>query len=310
MSRLRALPRPVRVGIVAVLVLSVLGTLSVLGYLEVMRNQEVVLPRPTGSYPVGRASYDWIDDGRVDELAPAKGAKRELLVWVWYPAVPPPPGVAPASYLPEDWIRALERDRGVVGSQLFQNLAAVRTHSTVDAPLSTARSSYPVLIFMPGYGDVVSNYTTIGEDLASHGYVVVGINPTYTTTVVFPDGRETARTPAGTIPEASGLDIKAVADTLVEVWAADARFVLDRLGQLDVESNERFSGHLDLSRTGVFGHSFGGAAALETCRQDSRCRAAIDLDGTPFGEVAKLGLDQPTMFVWAEGGEPRTQPRS
>ena len=290
--------------IIALVALGAIAAMSGVAYLEISRNQTVVLSDPTGPYQVGRTAYDWVDDAREDPLAPTGGTKRELLVWVWYPAAPGTQGTGRAQYLPADWRVALEQDRGLVGTQLFQNLAAVRVHAVAGAAVSDAQHQFPVLVFIPGYGNVVPYYTTLAEDLASHGYVVVGINPTYTTTIVFPDGRVTRRSPAGTIPETSGsAAINATGDRLVGVWAADARFVLDRLTQLNAEAGGPFVGRLDLSRIGLFGHSLGGAAALEACRLDSRCKAAVDMDGTLHGDVAHLGLGQPAMFLLSGGTE-------
>ena len=50
------------------------------------RNQPLELPAPTGPFAVGRVTYDWTDDAKLDTLAPVPGTKRELLVWVWYPS--------------------------------------------------------------------------------------------------------------------------------------------------------------------------------------------------------------------------------
>src|SRR2546422_629956 len=69
-----------------------------------------VLPVPTGPSPVGRASYDWVDESREEVFAPrqrgngpgAKRKKRELMVWFWYPATPDP-GAKPGAYLPGKW---------------------------------------------------------------------------------------------------------------------------------------------------------------------------------------------------------------
>lgn len=289
-------------GVIALAVLGLAAGIAGVAYLEISRNQAVVLPEPTGLYPVGRTAYDWVDSTREDSLAPSGGTRRELLVWLWYPANPTASGTTTAEYLPADWRAALEQERGLVGTQLFQNLAAVQAHATVGADLSEVQQRYPVLVFMPGYGNVAPYYTTLAEELASHGYVVAGINPTFTTTVMFPDGRLTRRSAAGTIPETSDMAAtKAAGDRLTGVWAADARFVLDRLAELNAAPTGGFAGRLDLSRIGLFGHSLGGAAALETCRLDGRCRAGIDLDGTLYGEVARLGLEQPAMFLLSGG---------
>jgi len=33
-------------------------------------------------------SIDWVEDKTPDPMAPVPGTKRELLVWIWYPAAP------------------------------------------------------------------------------------------------------------------------------------------------------------------------------------------------------------------------------
>jgi dienelactone hydrolase len=60
--------------------------------------------------------------------------------------------------------------------------------------------------------------------------------------------------------------------------------VLDYLTELNAgDPQGRFTGRLDLSHVGIFGYSFGGAVALETCRRDGRFLAAMNLDGLLFG---------------------------
>jgi len=39
------------------------------------------------------------------------------------------------------------------------------------------------------------------------------------------------------------------------------------------EPSGKFTGRLDLQRLGMFGHSFGGAQALQFCHDDARCKA-------------------------------------
>src|SRR5215813_1751199 len=66
--------------------LAVLGLGALLVALSLERRSEIALPEPTGPFAVGRSTYDWVDDATVDTLAPAPGTRRELLVWIWYPA--------------------------------------------------------------------------------------------------------------------------------------------------------------------------------------------------------------------------------
>ena len=67
---------------------------------------------------------------------------------------------------------------------------------------------------------------------------------------------------------------------------------------------------MDLGRLGMVGHSFGGATALQFCHDDSRCRAAVDLDGIPFGSVVREGLNKPCMFVLSDHSRELSDPSS
>jgi len=69
--------------------LTILGVLGIAGLfvsLWLEHRFRLTLPKPTGPFTVGRALYDWTDDKTLDTLAPVPGTKRELLVWMWYPA--------------------------------------------------------------------------------------------------------------------------------------------------------------------------------------------------------------------------------
>jgi pimeloyl-ACP methyl ester carboxylesterase len=146
----------------------------------------------------------------------------------------------------------------------------------------------------------VTGYTSLAEDLASHGYVVVGFDAPYrTSVVVFPDGRVVERAPLDNF------------DELVKEWSADIGFALDQLGRLnESDPSGKFQGRLDMQRVGVFGHSLGGATTLQFCHDDSRCKAAIDVDGAPIGSVITEGITQPFMFLLSDHSrEPAAETR-
>ena len=84
---------------------------------------------------------------------------------------------------------------------------------------------------------------------------------------------------------------------------------LDRLEQLNTsDPSGKFLGRLDMQRVGVFGHSLGGATALQFCHDDSRCKTAIDVDGAPLGNVIAEGITQPFMFLLSDHSrEPDTE---
>src|SRR5207253_2354701 len=73
-------------GLVGLIVVGTLGIAALLVLLGRERSSHVTLPVPTGSFQVGRTIDWWIDDTTRDALAPVPDAKRELLVWIWYPS--------------------------------------------------------------------------------------------------------------------------------------------------------------------------------------------------------------------------------
>jgi predicted dienelactone hydrolase len=288
--------------IAAVLLIVVLaGVGLLLVVLAVDHRRTTELPRPTGPLPVGRITLDWTDEARVNRYAPVAGTKQELFVWVWYPAATA--GAAKAPYLSAYWTAALEKHEGFVLSHLLSRDAArVQSHSWSDAAVAKAQAAYPVVILRAGGGALTSDFTTMAEDLASNGYVVVGFDAPYRTVLTaFPDGRVMTRVPSANIEAAPGRIPAQVATELMQTWVADVEFVLDRLQALNAgDPAGRFNGRLDMGRVGVAGHSLGGATALQVCHEDARCKAGIDIDGMPFGSVVHDGVRQAFLFLMSD----------
>lgn len=276
------------------------GLAGLLGLLWLDHTRETTLPTPTGAFAVGGTTYGFADATQADPMAPQPGTSRELLAWIWYPAVFRQPSQTIDDYLPAPWRIALERHSGVLLTQfLTRDLSRVRTHSIRNATMSPRQSSYPVILMRAGLAAETTDYTTLAEDLASHGYVVVGFDAPYRTgVVVLPDGRVIVRAPQNDADLVSGPQQKQLAIKLVQAWSADMGFALDQLEKLNTSDlSNRFAGRLDMQRVGVFGHSLGGATALQFCHDDSRCKAGIDVDGAPLGTVIAEGVTQPFMFL-------------
>jgi dienelactone hydrolase len=279
----------------------VLAASAFLASLWLEHRTEITLPAPTGPFAVSRAIYDWTD-ATPDTLAPVPGAKRELLVWIWYPSAAGP-SAAIDDYEPVP-MQAAAGPSGLF-KLLTRDISRVHGHSTHNGDMAPQQGSYPVLLMRAGASAEVRNYSTLAEDLASHGYVVVGFDAPYRTRVVtFPDGRVMHRTQENNGERCEELpqsQQNACVTKLLTAWTADIGFVLDRLAQLNTsDPSGKFTGHLDMKRVGVFGHSFGGATAAQFCHDDSRCKAAVDVDGQPFGSVVQEGLHQPFMFLLSD----------
>lgn len=281
-------------------VLALVGAILLVAFLWLEHRSDAPLPTPTGPFAVGREIQDWTDPSTVDTLAPTL-ANRELLVWIWYPAAPGQSLVVD-DYLPPQLRPKAESSRANFWTLLTRDVSKVRGHSLRGADVSPQQRSYPVVIMRAGASASVLNYSTLAEDLASHGYIVVGFDAPYRTSrVVFPDGRTMYRTEQNN-PEVCVVPDKARMEQCVSrvmsAWTSDIAFVLDRLAQSNAsDSSGKFVGRLDMTRVGVFGHSLGGAVAAQFCHEDSRCKAGIDLDGAPHGSVVQTGLRQPFMFL-------------
>jgi predicted dienelactone hydrolase len=267
------------------------------------------LPSPTGPHQVGTVSVHLVDASRHDPWVPSHPL-RELMVQLWYPAARTA-GLARARYIPALAGQSLDAEmaQALNTSVPAGTFHALRTHSYQGAPVARApKAGWPVILFSPGDGMDRSSLTSLAEDLASHGFVVAGIDDTHDSgEVEFPGGRvEVAQPDVLNNPDQ---------DTLVR--AADARFVLDQVTRLNTGTNPdvdrqrlpAFHHTLDLGRTGMFGHSHGAEATAETMLKDRRITAGAELDGGVSERVATAGLHAPFMVISGNSsiGHPKTE---
>src|ERR1051326_3067991 len=221
-----------------------------IGALAVEHARPLTLPTPTGPFAVGRVVEDWVDTTSTDPLAPRDTTRaivpRELLVWIWYPAAGDR-GTTRSDYIPAELRRPHAARAPLLFRLLTRDASKVRAHSEPNAPLAPARPTYPVLVMRGGASAPVVNYSTLAEDLASHGYVVVAFDAPYRTNLVtFPDGRVIARLPANNPELAFGNpDSARLINGVLSAWTSDIGFVLDRLNRLAaVDAGGRFAGRL------------------------------------------------------------------
>jgi predicted dienelactone hydrolase len=245
------------------------------------------LPPASGSFAVGKITLHLTDGLRIEPLS-ANHLAREMMVDIWYPA-------APSNAAPADYMDAAAYEKAL-GSEQFQDFfreatealrQRVKTHAFAAASYDPSAKKSPVLIFSPGGGMPRDVYAAQFEDLASHGYVVAAISHPYDAIVtIFPDGREITYSDKRW-PMTPSVEGEANLNQL-EWHANDIRFVLDELTRANLASASvlPFAGHLDLSRVGAFGHSFGGMAAAHACQLDRRFKACLNEDGV----VAKRPL--------------------
>ncbi|MGA3025696.1 MAG: hypothetical protein ABSF98_13090 [Bryobacteraceae bacterium] len=247
------------------------GALFAAAWLWWQIESPIALPKPRGPHAVGRQLFDWTDSRR----------SRELMVLVWYPAEP---GTAhtPAEYVPGRWGQLAAQGMFPIPARRIQ-----QTRVSAGEGVPILGGPHPLVVLLPGMGRIAPDYTTIAEDLASFGYVVAGVTPTGSArVVVFSDGR--------VVPGTDRVDLarRDQAQGLVEGWVGDCTFVLDRLA-----AEPALWAHVDARRIGIFGHSFGGAAAMHALRLDRRFQRGANLDGAPQGREV-TGLDRPLLIIF------------
>ena len=299
-------------GVAALVALAVTAVATLLFVMWWEHRSGIELPAPTGHFAVGRTSFAWTNEAKTDELAPTPGTKRQVVGWIWFPAAHAGTDV-PAEYVSPLWRKALNESQGSALMKHFfkRDLSVVRVHSWVDAALAPQERTYPVVVLRAGGGAPTTDFTTLAEDLASHGYFVVGFDAPYLSgLVVLPDGRVVTRSAAGNLEAAGGNIDDPALSRLLAIWTSNTGFVVDHLQRLNSDASGKFAGRMDLQHLGMFGHAFGGATAFEFCRDDARCTAAIDLDGIPFGRIVSQGLGKPGMFLISDHSREMADPVS
>ena len=220
------------------------------------------------------------------------------MVSLWYPAASPDGRRARYMTPAESRLQLTSRDITGIPPDA---LSTVRTNAAVDATPAGHPRSCPLVMLSPGFTNSRSTLTALAEDLASHGYVVAGIEHTYESfATAFPDGRVTTCR-AREAPRGQGFWEKVTAGR-----AADVGFVLGEL----TGAHPAWPGAalIDPSRMAMAGHSAGGAAAISAMLADSRIRAGIDMDGATHAPIPDGGLSRPFLFLgkqanYTPGGE-------
>jgi predicted dienelactone hydrolase len=241
------------------------------------------IPQPTGPYSVGTFSMMLTDPSRTNT---ALHTNYQFMVTFWYPAVAQA-GVLPAKYM-EPQIAMCGVYVIAAGSSWSNRLVAFFSQSLSNAPLATSLVKYPVVLYSPGWTGHRRDNTGKAEDLASWGYVVVGLDHRDTFLSVLPDGT--------LLHGQSKFTNTLNGVPLIEDRLRDEQFVLDELQSLNA-NDPRLGGRLDLDKIGAFGWSLGGATAAQLCLRDPRCKAGANFDGTYFEtDMMTQTLGVPWLF--------------
>ncbi|WP_289355972.1 dienelactone hydrolase family protein [Paenibacillus sp. S-12] len=275
-------------------------TLLLVIYLSVAVAMPALMPvslfhKPTGPFMVGTTLYHWVDNQREELFTKDPNDRRELMVQMYYPAGDKGEGNRdPFIRNAHEVAKGLEADLSLPAFVLG-HLNVVKSNAFTEARLSDAESRYPVLIFSHGLNGFRNQNTFQVEELASQGYIVLCIDHAYdAAATVYPDGR-TAYFQSANLTEL------AERDRHIKLWREDTAFVLDQVEKLNRgDIDDRFTGRIDTSRIGMFGHSYGGATAAQMLVEDTRIQAAINMDGLLYGSnVPDTGIGKPILLMSA-----------
>jgi pimeloyl-ACP methyl ester carboxylesterase len=290
------------------------------------RNASFSYPAFSGQYQVATHSEVFIDYSRIETFDPDSIEKRQLQVRFFYPSNSPVNDNATAK-LPVinkvSW-QYLVGHHEIAGKRLrYRNYEQAFWDITINEPISQEQTNYPVLIFSHGYGYNTESYSALLGELASKGYIIVAINHSYganpsdlsgaidlTDPIIVNSNYASANKNSNHQLASSHRFIWAekfkhnAIEQYLPIWSGDQSFIIEQLIRLNSDANSKFYQKLDLANLGLFGHSYGGAAAYHTASNDSRIKAVIDLDGTVFNHN-RDPLLQPFAFIVSSQHQPK-----
>ena len=213
-----------------------------------------LLPEPTGPAVIG------VRD--VPSVSPDADAR------LWYPALP-----GSGTGQPPYTSAATAASLGVTADVLHD----ARLRATFDALPAATATPRPGVLLMPGWGSPMALSTSLAQDLASNGYVVLSVEPTLGT-------EDPDHLPADPAKPARRLE--------------QLRTALDLMTGPTIAA---LAGPVDANRVAAGGHSIAGALAMQVSLTDPRIAAAFDLDGWLHGPALDTPIEVPALFVEASG---------
>jgi pimeloyl-ACP methyl ester carboxylesterase len=239
------------------------------------------LPTPGGPFAVGRRTLYLVDSTRREIATPEQDDRRRLTVHIWYPAQRGA-GSADAPYMPD-----AHKYRGVVPDRTVAMWDEHRSPVIVDGPAATG--SFPVLLFSHGWNGRAASHSIWLSEVASHGFVVVGVDHPYM-------GMVATELASATAANDSHFPSPRYADLF---YAEDLRFVRDRLQQVN-SSDPVLRGAVRLDAVIAAGHSSGHAAASAFAALYPGVRALISFDAGVSLHARERGLSMPLLLIRAD----------
>ena len=254
---------------------------------------------PTGEYSVGTEVFHWEDYTRKEWFTENPDDIREIIVQVWYPAIPQSKKTNTWIDYPSERVESIS-DNFKVPKFISRAIDRIDT-DTYSESKPIDNDKFPIVIFSHGFEGFRTQNTTQIQELVSHGYIVFSLTHTYDALLtIFPNGKKVDRA------KKYCRDCKAeqfweVFKPQIDTRAADIHFLLDQMERIkrgDISTN--FSNIMNLDKIGIFGHSFGGGTSVVVGITDSRIQSILSLDGwyTPVHPtIYHQGLNKPFLHL-------------
>lgn len=245
--------------------------------------------RPSGIFPVGTITYEWTDATRTLQYSSYPSDKRKIITQFWYPTI-------------EDSLA-----KAAPYNALSNDYKHVTSHSKLMPAFAVNQKDIPLIVICPGRGVERFGYTSLAEELASHGYVVVAIDMPLIGYVYYFDGyvllpSSKYRTPRG-LMAGPYEKVDEFYQEPTQIGTEDVFFVIKRIEELNQQdANGRFVGKINLHNIGLFGHSLGGRIAGSVAAHDSRIKALVTMEGIPPRDVRYKGLLRVPSSMWVSSG--------
>lgn len=262
-----------------IILVLLIGTTLVNG--QVSENNRLL--SSSGQFPIGHTLFDWTDKTRKESATSEPNDFREVVAEIWYPAG------ANSNGKKSDYRFRLESYRHVLDEKTMNILSSVKTDWIEGAAISE-KAPFGVFIFSHGWNSRSSSYGTFLSNLASHGYIVVGINHPYMGRIALSNG---------VVTEPTQDQFRPMSDEPNQYYAQDIMFVLNQLVKLN-KSDERLKGAINISKIVAGGHSSGFPAVAAAAVLDKRIKGLISFDSGVGQSVRRQGLEIPELLFRGE----------
>ena len=225
-----------------------------------------------GTYTVGVTTITATDPKRLNTANFILNTERQLVLEVWYPT---------AQTKPQEQ-RKLATYKNVTR---LHNPFELQGQAYRDAP-ALSEGSFPLILLSHGFTGYRTQMFYLGEHLASHGYVVVGIDHSGSTNA---DIKDESDRPAGFV------------NTLYN-RARDQQFLLDYFA----DQTSPVEAIVDTDRAAIIGHSMGGFGAINIVGGCYDFKSEFFKDG---GVPTAIAMVLPFTLNSCYGGGEQVDPR-